>query len=205
MSNYLSRNKHLYYVLSNYHLQPYLLRNTEILWYHPLLQYCYLQILASHKLEASKLHVELTESALVENETTAFDNLQAFKHHGFSIDLDDFGTGYASLSTFGTYPVDTIKIDRSFVTHIDTSRSSTAIASMIISLAKTLNMKVLAEGVETKEELNCLKSLGCYDFQGFYFSKPMPFDEFAALLAVTNDKSNKADCQPETMSFKLVG
>ncbi len=71
-----------------------------------------------------------------------------------------------------------MKIDRSFVTNIEKSSESIAIASMIISLAKTLNMQVLAEGVETQKELDCLKMLGCYNYQGFYFSKPVPFEQF---------------------------
>ena len=152
-----------------------------------------LKTIKHHNICPNHLSLELTENLLVENIEHSIELIANLKAKKIDCAIDDFGTGYSSLNYLKRIPASLLKIDRSFVTHIDKSRSSTAIASMIISLAKTLNMKVLAEGVETKEELNCLKSLGCYDFQGFYFSKPMPFDEFSALLAITKDNSIKTD------------
>lgn len=152
-----------------------------------------LQTINKYNISASHLSLELTENLLVENIEHTIELIGNFKAEKIDCAIDDFGTGYSSLTYLKRIPASLLKIDRSFVTNIDKSRSSAAIASMIISLAKTLNMKVLAEGVETKEELNCLKSLGCYDFQGFYFSKPMPFDEFSALLTISNEEDNKAD------------
>jgi EAL domain-containing protein (putative c-di-GMP-specific phosphodiesterase class I) len=126
--------------------------------------------------------LELTESLLVENIEDSIKLLHNLKAKHVDCAIDDFGTGYSSLTYLQRIPASVLKIDRSFVTNIDKSKDSAAIARMIISLAETLNMKVLAEGVETKAELQCLKALGCYNYQGFYFSKPIPFDDFIALL-----------------------
>lgn len=130
----------------------------------------------------SHLTLELTESLLVENIEDSIKLLHNLKAKHIDCAIDDFGTGYSSLTYLQRIPASVLKIDRSFVTNIDKSKDSAAIARMIISLAETLNMKVLAEGVETKAELQCLKALGCYNYQGFYFSKPIPFDDFIALL-----------------------
>lgn len=126
--------------------------------------------------------VELAENLLVEDIKHSIELTRHLKAQKIECAIDDFGTGYSSLTYLKSIPASVLKIDRSFVTNIDKSKDDIAITSMIISLAKTLNMKVLAEGVETKEELNCLKSLGCYDYQGFYFSRPMPFEDFVTLL-----------------------
>ncbi|WP_299268198.1 bifunctional diguanylate cyclase/phosphodiesterase [uncultured Psychrosphaera sp.] len=128
------------------------------------------------------LTLELTESFLVENIDRSIKLLHNLKAKNIGCAIDDFGTGYSSLTYLQRIPANTLKIDRSFVTNIDKSKESIAIASMIISLGKMLNMKVLAEGVETSAELESLKSLGCYHYQGFYFSKPMPLPELMSLL-----------------------
>jgi diguanylate cyclase (GGDEF)-like protein len=128
------------------------------------------------------LSLELTENLLVEDIKHSIELIRRLKTQKIDCAIDDFGTGYSSLTYLKSIPANVLKIDRSFVTNIDKSKDSIAITSMIISLAKTLNMKVVAEGVETKEELDCLKLLGCYNYQGFYFSKPMPFDDFVTLL-----------------------
>jgi len=123
---------------------------------------------------------------LVESIEQSIELIRSLKNKNIDCAIDDFGTGYSSLTYLKQIPASILKIDRSFVTNMDTSKDSIAIATMIINLAEALNMKVLAEGVETKEELECLKSLGCYNYQGYYFSKPIPFDDFVALL--TNNK-----------------
>ena len=130
----------------------------------------------------SHLVLELTESLLVENIENSIELLLNLKSFNIDCAIDDFGTGYSSLTYLQRIPASLLKIDRSFVTNIDKSKDGAAIARMIIGLAETLNMKVLAEGVETLEELECLKSLGCYNYQGFYFSKPIPFTDFVELL-----------------------
>lgn len=152
-----------------------------------------LETINQHDICPNHLALELTENLLVENIEHSIELIGNLKAKKIDCAIDDFGTGYSSLMYLKQIPASLLKIDRSFVTNIDKSRASAAIASMIISLAKTLNMKVLAEGVETEEELNCLKSLGCYDFQGFYFSKPMPFEDFAALLVASKKQDKKSN------------
>lgn len=141
-----------------------------------------LNTIKKNNISPNHLTLELTESLLVENIDNSIELLRNLKAENIGCAIDDFGTGYSSLTYLQRIPANVLKIDRSFVTNIDQSKESIAIATMIISLGKMLNMVVLAEGVETSAELECLKSLGCYHYQGFYFSKPMPFDEFTALL-----------------------
>jgi diguanylate cyclase (GGDEF)-like protein len=154
-----------------------------------------LHTVKQHGICPSHLSLELTENLLVENIEHTIELIRDLKAQKIDCAIDDFGTGYSSLSYLKRIPASVLKIDRSFVTNIDKSKDSEAIASMIISLAKTLHMKVLAEGVETQEELHCLKSLGCYNYQGFYFSKPMPFDDFVALLALSKVPNNITQIQ----------
>jgi len=132
---------------------------------------------------AERLALELTENLLVENIEDSIKLITSLKEKSIHCAIDDFGTGYSSLTYLKRIPASVLKIDRSFVANIAQSSESSAIASMIISLGKALNMDILAEGVETLEELNCLKDLGCYHYQGYYFSKPLPFDDFVQLLS----------------------
>ncbi|TWX66247.1 bifunctional diguanylate cyclase/phosphodiesterase [Colwellia demingiae] len=141
-----------------------------------------LNAVKKNDIPAKRLALELTENLLVENIEDSIKLIASLKENSIDCAIDDFGTGYSSLTYLKRIPASVLKIDRSFVTNIAKSSESAAIASMIISLGKTLNMDILAEGVETKEELNCLKELGCFHFQGFYFSGPLPFDEFAKLI-----------------------
>jgi len=131
---------------------------------------------------ADRLALELTENLLVENIEDSIKLIASLKEKSIDCAIDDFGTGYSSLTYLKRIPASVLKIDRSFVANIAQCSESAAIASMIISLGKTLNMDILAEGVETQEELNCLKDLGCYHYQGFYFSRPLPFEDFVKLL-----------------------
>lgn len=137
----------------------------------------YMTILDKHDISPSSIHVELTESALVENESVAYANLMDFTEKGFEIELDDFGTGYASLSYFGTYPFNTIKIDRSFITSAVDHPKKQAILSAIADMAKKLGLIVVAEGVETLPQFRMVKSLGIDRIQGYFFEKPKPLIE----------------------------
>ncbi|HEK25776.1 MAG TPA: bifunctional diguanylate cyclase/phosphodiesterase, partial [Hydrogenobaculum sp.] len=126
---------------------------------------------------SSCINIEITESLFLENFETALSTLNKLKSSDFKISIDDFGTGYSSFSYLKDLPIDYIKIDISFVRHILDDKKSKSIAKTIIELAHNLEMKTIAEGVETKEQFEVLKSLGCDIVQGFWLARPMPIDE----------------------------
>jgi EAL domain-containing protein (putative c-di-GMP-specific phosphodiesterase class I) len=128
------------------------------------------------------LAIELTESTLMQNASRHTTDLQALQADGVSIEIDDFGTGYSSLSCLKHLPIDTIKIDRSFVTHLATSRTDETIVAAILAMAHSLGLRVVAEGVETPEQLGVLSRHGCEIAQGFYFCKPIGAEECEQLL-----------------------
>jgi EAL domain-containing protein (putative c-di-GMP-specific phosphodiesterase class I) len=143
------------------------------------------QILHETGLKPEQLEMELTESMLMHNANAAISILGGLKSLGVRLSLDDFGTGYSSLSYLSRLPIDTLKIDRSFVQHIgDQDECDNGIlAQAIISLGHSLNLTVIAEGVETGEQLKFLKAHQCDEVQGFYFCKPTVAGEFAKMLA----------------------
>ncbi|VAX24242.1 diguanylate cyclase/phosphodiesterase (GGDEF & EAL domains) with PAS/PAC sensor(s) [hydrothermal vent metagenome] len=128
------------------------------------------------------LCLEVTETAIMENMDTALATLEAIKKMGVKISLDDFGTGYSSLSHLRKFPIDEIKIDRFFVMNIPDDKEDSAIATSIIAMAQSLNLNVVAEGVETKAQLDFLKDAGCDEAQGYLFSRPVPPEEIGQLL-----------------------
>ena len=125
-------------------------------------------------LEARFLEIEITESAFMEDITRAAQTLQKLRSLGVHISLDDFGTGYSSLSYLKRLPVDSLKIDRSFISDIAVNREDTAMVSAIIAMAQRLGIRVVAEGVETREQLRTLRQLGCDELQGYLISRPLP-------------------------------
>ncbi|MCG8615825.1 MAG: EAL domain-containing protein [Desulfobacterales bacterium] len=140
----------------------------------------------------SAIKLEFTESLLMAHTASAVEKLTALKDEGFTLVIDDFGTGYSSLSYLQQFPIDQIKIDRSFIHSMDTRRESDAIVRAVLSLSKGLGLTTVAEGVETREQLDTLKHLNCEFAQGYYFSKPCPLDEFNGndkLLANTIEKN----------------
>lgn len=128
------------------------------------------------------LELELTESMLVENTDVAIRRLQALKALGVEIAIDDFGTGYSSLSYLQQFPFDTLKIDRCFIRNIQDNPSQAAITQAIIEMANTLDLKLVAEGVETEAELSFVVQHHCHKMQGYLFSKPLPAKAFESLL-----------------------
>jgi predicted signal transduction protein with EAL and GGDEF domain len=134
-------------------------------------------------LDPKYLKLELTESMLMDSTDASVRKLEALRALGVSIAADDFGTGYSSLSYLKRLPIDTLKIDRSFVTDVHKSSDSAAIVTAIIALAYSLRLNVIAEGVEEIQEMNFISALGCHLIQGFYFSKPLTESDFIALLA----------------------
>ena len=134
-------------------------------------------------LAAKYLEVELTESCLMDDVTKNIDLLNEIKQRGVSISIDDFGTGYSSLSYLKKFPIDTLKIDRSFITNVQdkSGGDNAAIVTAIMALSHSLRLNVVAEGVETAQELSYLHALGCKTIQGFLFSKPLTVDEFTKI------------------------
>jgi diguanylate cyclase (GGDEF)-like protein/PAS domain S-box-containing protein len=141
------------------------------------------RVLRFSGLDPARLELELTESVLVQDQDEGVEILKRLKDLGVQIAIDDFGTGYSSLSYLSRLPIDCLKIDRSFVSRSATDRHDAAIVQAIISLAGSLGMRVLAEGVETEEQLAFLRSLGCEEAQGFLFSKPLPQDAAASFIS----------------------
>jgi diguanylate cyclase (GGDEF)-like protein len=134
-------------------------------------------------LAPQRLELEITESLLLENNEHTLTMLRRLRELGVRIALDDFGTGYSALSYLRKFPLDRIKIDRSFVTDITTQSDQVVIVQAVVSIARALGMTVTAEGVETPIQKEFLQSLGCDDAQGFLFGKPLPFEELPEMLA----------------------
>lgn len=130
-------------------------------------------ILKETGLEAQYLEIEVTETALIENFNKAVEKVSQLKNLGVLISIDDFGTGYSSLIYLKKFNVDKLKIDRSFINELPESNEDTAIVSAVLGLCRSLNLKTVAEGVETIEQENFLKSRNCDNVQGFYYSKPV--------------------------------
>jgi len=139
-------------------------------------------ILAETGLDPRFLEFELTESVLMKRAESAASVLQKLRARGIRVAVDDFGTGYSSLSYLRKFPIDALKIDQSFVRQITTTPDDTAIVAAVIAMGRSLKLRVIAEGVETREELEFLQALQCDEAQGYYFSRPVVADEFAVML-----------------------
>ena len=125
-----------------------------------------------------RLKLELTESLLVSNVEDIIAKMTALKESGIRFSLDDFGTGYSSLSFLKRLPLDQLKIDQSFVRDILIDSNDAAIAKMVVALAESLGLAVIAEGVETTDQRDFLARQGCHAYQGYLFSRPLPLEEF---------------------------
>jgi len=136
-----------------------------------------------HSLDPRLLELEITEGVLIERPQLVHDTLNLIRDHGVQIALDDFGTGYSSLSYLRKLPLDFLKIDRSFIADLEDSGDGAAVAESILALARTLNLRAVAEGVETEAQLKFLSQRGCEECQGYFFAKPMPGDALERWLA----------------------
>jgi diguanylate cyclase (GGDEF)-like protein len=154
--------------------------------------------LQSSGLEARYLELEITESVVMQNAAEAVTTLEQLSKMGVHISIDDFGTGYSSLSYLKRFPLQTLKIDRSFIREINQDPDDAAIVSAIIALAHNLRLKVVAEGVETEHQLNTLRLLGSDEYQGFYRCKPLPAVDFERLLGEPGGSGAEAVVQPAT-------
>jgi EAL domain-containing protein (putative c-di-GMP-specific phosphodiesterase class I) len=140
------------------------------------------ETLTTAGLPSSCLELELTESVLMQHAETTVSMLKSLKTLGVQIAVDDFGTGYSSLSYLRQFPIDSLKVDQSFVRAISLKSEDAVIVSAVISMGNSLGKRVIAEGVETREQLNFLTAAGCEEAQGYYFSRPLLPDKFAVLL-----------------------
>ncbi|HEY6533691.1 MAG TPA: bifunctional diguanylate cyclase/phosphodiesterase [Acidimicrobiales bacterium] len=138
--------------------------------------------LVEHRVPASALCIELTESVLMENLDAVSTQLKMLRAHGTQVSIDDFGTGYSSLAYLSSLPVDELKIDRTFVQVLDDDPHAVDVIGAVVTLANALNIRTVAEGTETRDEVDRLKALGCDEAQGFFFARPVPFEELAATL-----------------------
>jgi EAL domain-containing protein (putative c-di-GMP-specific phosphodiesterase class I) len=139
-------------------------------------------ILAETGMSPDNLEFEITESVIMQHPEYAENILSAITDLGIHISIDDFGTGYSSLSHLKRFSVNTLKIDKSFVRDVSENSTDAAIATAIIAMGNSLNLNVIAEGVETQEQYNFLKENNCGQVQGYLFSRPLPSDEFIAVL-----------------------
>ncbi len=142
------------------------------------------QCLDASGLMPSNLDLELTESLLVERPDETISVLKKLKDIGISISMDDFGTGYSSLSYLTKFPLDSLKVDRAFVTDLPDSHDAMVVVRAIVGMAKQLDLHIVAEGIETEQQMNFLHELGCHTGQGYYFSKPLPREEFLRMIGM---------------------
>ena len=140
------------------------------------------EILQETGLEPGCLALEITESVIQDDVEAAIETLEELRRLGVGLEIDDFGTGYSSFSYLKRFPVDTLKIDKSFVSGLGEGVEDAAIAQAIVSVAHTLGLKATAEGVETREQLEQLKEIGCDQVQGYFFSRPLDREAVASFM-----------------------
>ena len=139
-------------------------------------------VLSDTAMDPERLILEITERVLMGDRDRVGDLLFKIKTIGALLSIDDFGTGYSSLSYLKTFPIDELKIDRSFIVDTPTDGDSAAIVRTIVAMARSLDLQVVAEGVEDEAQVQFLRELGCDQIQGYYFAKPMPAQEFEAFF-----------------------
>jgi len=155
------------------------------------------KVLKKTGIPAQHLELEITEGAIIDNAEDAIEIMKQLKDLGVNLSLDDFGTGYSSLNYLKRFPVDSLKIDRSFVAEIVSDKTSLMIAENIVKLAHDLQLNVVAEGVETTEQLAIIRKMGCDELQGYIFSKPLINTEMDSKLA---EHSNLYKNTPDTQT-----
>jgi len=153
------------------------------------------EVLLQTDLSPSRLELELTESTIIADKARTLHILRQLKTLGVTIAIDDFGTGYSSLATLRAFPFDKIKLDRSFMNEVENSQQAKAVVRAVLSLGKTLEIKVLAEGVETDQQLSILRSEGCDEAQGYLLGKPQPLAQIIRALANVGN-SNTVEARP---------
>ena len=150
--------------------------------FNPLLAEILIEISEANCISPEKLLLEITESAYTDNAQQIIDTVNSLRDRGFKIEMDDFGCGYSSLNMLTSLPIDALKLDMAFICNICSDSKASRLVGIMIEIARLLEVPVIAEGVETGEQMERLKELGCDIIQGYYFSKPLPSDRFAELI-----------------------
>ncbi len=150
-------------------------------------------LIGRNTLEYRDIKLEVTESAYTDDAKTVLEVIRRLRETGFEIEMDDFGSGYSSLNMISDMPVDVLKMDMKFIRNIVTNETNRRLVSLILDIARYLRVKVVAEGVETEEQLKILRDSGCHLVQGYYFSKPLPPEEFEKLIErhIASETKNK--------------
>ena len=143
-------------------------------------------------MENKNLLLEITESAYTDNSQQIIETVKSLRKRGFRIEMDDFGSGYSSLNMLTALPIDALKLDMKFIRGICESEKNERLVGIMIDIARLLDVPVIAEGVETGEQMELLKKLGCDIIQGYYFSKPLPPKEFGILIEKELKETNYA-------------
>lgn len=154
--------------------------------YDPALVDTFEKITSETGTTAKDIYLEITESAYVRDADQIVDRVKELRDHGFFIEMDDFGSGYSSLNMISELPIDALKLDMMFIRNAFDKQNDTRMISIVIDIADCLGVPVIAEGVETEEQYLALKKLGCTIIQGYYFSKPVPAEEFEKFLVENN-------------------
>lgn len=153
----------------------------------PNIVYTLLNILEEHRIDARDLHLEVTESAYAEDAEQIVEMVKRLRALGFMVEMDDFGTGYSSLNMLSTLPIDMLKLDMKFIQTAFAGEQNTEMISIIIDIARHIQVPVVAEGVETEQQLGALRELGCDIVQGYYFSPPVPAEAFEEIMSEQKD------------------
>lgn len=170
----------------------------------------HIQVLAEEfGLEPSELHLEVTESAYTQDYTQIIEVVNRLRSLGFHIEMDDFGTGYSSLNMISSLPIDALKLDMKFVQSVFSERRDYRMLELIIDIAEYLSVPVIAEGVETDEQLSVLRAMGCHMVQGFYFSKPVSAQEFERFVlekknAMEHTPTKTEQPEPTNLSYRKI-
>ena len=140
------------------------------------------RVLDEHGLAPSRIEVEITESIMIDSAEKALERINELKQMGMKVAIDDFGTGYSSLSYLNNFPSDLLKIDKSFIDNMNLNESSRQYVAMIISIGHTLDLKVISDGVESPDQVEALKTIGCDYIQGYVWGKPMSPEDAGKLV-----------------------
>ena len=164
--------------------------------YHMDLADTLVDLIQKYGIDPKYLHLEITESAYTENPVQITSTVETLKQHGFLIEMDDFGSGYSSLNMFSQMKLDILKLDMKFIQNETAKPANQSILNDIVSMAHRLSLKVVAEGVEQRDQVDRLRAIGCDYVQGYFFAKPMPAPEFEKLLKTVSVLSPEASPQP---------